>query len=236
MSKLQSTVEQVVQALKENVGENLYSCCLYGSAVRGDAVEGVSDLNLLIVLNESNPAAHEAISEAIGSDRQIDPFVLGKRGFDRSVRAFAPKFLSIQRNYKVLYGADPLKDVRIDPGLERFLCEQSLRNLRLRLAHAFITRKAAVNYPMFLARSVTPLFLRLSELLRLQGKDVPKEMDERVPMLAKELELDPKFLYDLLAFKRNPGKLSDQEMISWHQRVFSAVDKVLMLMEKQWPA
>ncbi|MDB6125445.1 MAG: hypothetical protein JWQ71_4438 [Pedosphaera sp.] len=236
MSKLQSTLEQAVKALKETLGENLYSCCLYGSAVRGDAVEGVSDINLLIVLNESTPAAHEAISNVIGSDRQIDPFVLGKRGFARSVRAFAPKFLSIQRNYKVLHGADPLKDVRVDPELERFLCEQTLRNLRLRLAHAFITRKQSTNYSMFLAKSVTPLFLRLSELLRLSGKEVPKEMEERVPVLARELGLDSGLLTDLLAHKRNPGKLSDKEIVSWHQRVFPAVDQALMFMEKQWPA
>jgi Nucleotidyltransferase domain len=236
MNKLQSTLERVVSELKENLGENLYSCCLYGSAVRGDTIEGISDINLLIVLNESTPAAHKAISDAIGNNRAIDPFVLGKRGFSRSVRAFAPKFLSIQRNYKVLHGADPLKDVRVDPELERFLCEQSLRNLRLRLAHAFITRKQSTNYSMFLAKSVTPLFLRLSELLRLSGKEVPKEMEEWIPVLAKELELDAQLLNDLLEHKRNPRRLNDEEMVMWHDRVFPAVDQALMFMEKQWPA
>src|SRR3984957_14030187 len=140
MSDLQLALESAVNSLKEGLGKKLYSCCLYGSAVRGDAVEGVSDINLLIVLNESNADAHQIIGKLIGSNRQIDPFVLGRRGFERSVRAFAPKFLSIRRNYRLLYGADPLKDVEVDQKLERFLCEQALRNLRLRLAHAFITR------------------------------------------------------------------------------------------------
>jgi hypothetical protein len=236
MSKLQSTVDRVVNSLKGALGNNLHSCCLYGSAVRGDAIEGVSDINLLIVLDESNPEAHLAVSQVIGNNHQIDPFVLGRRGFERSVRAFAPKFLSIQRNYRVLHGADPLKDVRVDPELERFLCEQALRNLRLRLAFAFITRSRNRGYPLFLARCVTPLFLRLSELLRLSGQEIPKEMEARIPLLAKVLGIDEALLRDLTAFKKNPQKLSDEEMVEWHERVFPAIDKALGWMEAKWPA
>ena len=235
MSAFPSDLEQVVNSLKEALGANLYSCCLYGSAVRGDAVEGVSDINLLIVLEHSDPAAHEAISKVISGNDKIDPFVLGRRGFERSVRAFAPKFLSIQRNYKVLCGADPLKDVKVDPKLERFLCEQALRNLRLRLAHAFIMRQRNRAYGFFLARSVTPIFLRLSELARLAGKELPKEMADRIPMLAQEIGLDEQLLRDLMAFKQNPRKLSDAETINWHERVFPAVDKALAWMETKWP-
>lgn len=236
MSALPPNLEQVVSSLKTGLGSNLYSCCLYGSSVRGDAVEGVSDVNLLIVLEQSTPEAHEAIGRVIGGNRQVEPFVLGRRGFERSVRAFAPKFLSIQRNYRVLHGADPLKDVRVDPKLERFLCEQALRNLRLRLAHAFITREQNRTYGNFLAHSVTPFFLRLSEMLRLAGKELHKEIADRIPLLSKELGLDEQLLHDMIAFKQKPHKLSDAEMIEWHERVFPAVDKALMWMENRWPA
>src|SRR6185369_6724655 len=100
--KPQATLDQAVGALRSELGENLFSCCVYGSAVRGNAIEGVSDLNLLIVLNQSNTGAHQAVARAIGGLPQVDPFVLAKRGFERSVRAFAPKFASIRRNYRVL--------------------------------------------------------------------------------------------------------------------------------------
>jgi hypothetical protein len=222
--------------LKKSLGNNLYSCCVYGSSVRGDAVEGVSDINFLIVLNESNPSAHQAISRIVGNNRQLDPFILGRKGFERSARAFAPKFLSIQRNYRVLAGADPLKDLKIDPQLERFLCEQALRNLRLRLAHAFVTRTHNRGYPIFLARSCTPLMLRLSEALRLTGQTVPNEIEARIGLLAREFAIDEKLLRDLLVFKRKPQKLSEEGMIAWHERLFPAVDKALTWIETKWPA
>src|SRR5882762_763713 len=103
----QALVDKAVQALGKELGANLYSCCLYGSAVRGNFIEGISDINLLIVLNESNPTAHQAVTRAIGSEKQIDPFILGRPGFARSANAFASKFASIKRNYRVVHGADP---------------------------------------------------------------------------------------------------------------------------------
>src|SRR6266850_1518933 len=171
----QALVDKAVQALGKELGANLYSCCLYGSAVRGNFIEGVSDINLLIVLNESNPAAHEAVARAIGNAKRIDPFILGRPGFVRSARSFAAKFASIKRNYRVVHGADPLADLTIYPALGRFLCEQALRNLRLRMVFAFVTRsRHSTAYLTFLCRSVTPLFIQFSEVLRLEGVSIPK--------------------------------------------------------------
>ena len=45
---LEKLVEQAARGLGEAVGENLYSYCLCGSAVRGNFIEGQSDINLLI--------------------------------------------------------------------------------------------------------------------------------------------------------------------------------------------
>ena len=85
-------LDRAVAAMRQALGENLCSCCLYGSAVRGNAVEGVSDLNVLIVLRESTPAAHRALAEVLPAHPRLDPFILSRRSFERSARAFATKF------------------------------------------------------------------------------------------------------------------------------------------------
>jgi len=236
MSEAQSTLDTVVSSLKEALGNNLHSCCLYGSSVRGDAVEGISDINLLVILNESTTGSHIAIAKALDKFPEVDPFILGRRGFERSVKAFAPKFLSIRRNYRVLCGEDVLKDIAIDAQLERFLCEQALRNLRLRLVHAFVTRHRRLPYQAFLARTVTPLFLRLSELVRLNGKELLQEIPARIPDLARELGIEEELLRELAALKGNTQKFNDDEITSLHERVFPVVDKALVWMEQKWPA
>jgi len=235
-SKLQGILDQAVGALRSELGDNLYSCCVYGSAVRGNVIEGVSDINLLIVVNESNSAAHEAIARALGGWPLIDPFVLGRRGFDRSFRAFAPKFASIQRNYRVMHGADPLAGLKIDTAQERFLCEQAVRNLRLRLVYAFVTRQQNKAYDKFVVRNITAMFVQFSEVLRLNGTTIPTAFDARVPVLEKEFKVDAQVLRDLLALKKNPQKFSEAEAVNWHTRLFPVVDSVLVWIETNWPA
>ena len=233
--KFQVKLDQAVAALHAELGDNLYSCCVYGSAVRGNAIEGVSDINLLIVLNQSNGSAHEAIARAIGADPLLDPFVLARRGMARSLRAFAPKFASIRRNYRVLFGADPLMDAPADAALEKFLCEQAIRNVRLRLVYSFVTRRQHKAYDKFVLRNITGFFVQFSEVLRLSGVTVPAAFEARVPVLEKEFQIDGQVLRDLLALKQKPRRFSESETLEWHERLFPVVDAVLGWIERQWP-
>lgn len=228
--------QRALEALRRELGDDLHSCCLYGSAVRGDAREDASDINLLIVLRVSDAETHAAVARAIGAEQRIDPFILGLPGFERSVRAFAAKFASIRRFYRVLHGADPLAAMVIPPELERFLCEQALRNLRLRVARAFITRQQHRRYGDFLARSVTPLFLRLSEIVRLEGGALPVKMPERVTPIATHFGIDAATLTDLLALKAHPREFDDDETLTWHRRVFAVLNTATAWIENRWPA
>jgi hypothetical protein len=231
---LEADLNQVVEALKTELGSNLSSCCLYGSAVRGNAIEGVSDLNLLIVLNESNSTAHQAIARALDGRPRIDPFVLGRPGLERSARAFATKFASIRRNYRVLHGADPLVAIKVDPELEKFLCEQAVRNLRLRLVYSFVTHRRHKGYDRFIVRNVTGLFVQLSEALRLAGVTIPTDFAARIARFEREFKIDGQVLCDLLALKREQRRLSDAEITRWHERLFPIVDAALHWIEERW--
>lgn len=236
LPEIQTVLDRTVAALKGALGDNLCSCCLYGSAVRGNVIAGVSDINLLIVLRQSSAGAHQAIAQVLADQPKIDPFILARRGFERSVRAFATKFQSIRRNYLLLHGEDLLLNVRIDPQLERFLCEQAMRNLRLRLVYAFVTRAQNKGYDRFLVRNVTSLFVQCSEALRLNGLTVPKDYPDRIALMEKEFAADGAMLRDLLALKAKPRRLSDDEAVAWHHRIFPFVDKVLVWLESRWPA
>lgn len=233
--ELETTLQRVVKALHAGLGENLHSCCVYGSSVRGNAVVGVSDINLLIVLNESTPAAHQEVAGVLQNFSDVDPFVLARRGFERSARAFATKFASIRRNYRVLHGADALSDIRFDAGIERFLCEQAARNLRLRLVYSFVTHSRLKAYDLFLRRNVTALFVQFSEALRLEQVAMPADFKARIPVFEREFGFDGAVLRELLELKQLPrAGLSEQEVVRWHARLFPVVDAVLGWMESHW--
>ncbi len=227
-------LNRAVESLKAGLGTNLHSCCLYGSAVRGNAIAGVSDINLLIVLDDSNPKAHQAVAEALEGNNQIDPFVLARRGFERSVRSFASKFASIRRNYRVLHGVDPLATIEIDPKTERFLCEQGMRNLRLRMIYSFVTRAQHKAYDRFLLRNVTTIFVEFAEALRLEGVTIPAEFEERIAIFEREFQIQGAALRELLALKGTPKRFSEADTIQWHERIFPLVETVLRWIEERW--
>ncbi len=231
---LEANLNQAVAALKAALGENLYSCCLYGSAVRGNAIDGVSDLNVLIVLNDSHSAAHEAVAAALADFPQIDPFVLAKRGFTRSARAFAPKFASIKRHHRVLHGADPLAEITVDATMERFLCEQGVRNLRLRLVYAYVMRRRQKNYDRFVLNNTTAMFVQFSEVVRLAGGTIPTGFPERVKIFEQTFGIECGVLHELLALKRAPHRFTEPETVAMHARLFPVVDGVLRWIEAKW--
>jgi len=232
----QDALDGAVAALRKALGENLHSLVLYGSAVRGNLVPKVSDLNLLILLEESTPDAHAAIAEAIRGPVRVEPFILGRALLARSLQAFAIKFLSIRRNYRVLHGADPFANLQVDESLARFLCEQQARNLRLRCVRAFVVLgHDRPRYSTFIARMSSAFFTDLAEGLRRVGTEVPRPFEERIPLFEKSFGADASILRKLLELKSSPRTLSADEVKEFHSRLFKLLDGAVRWMEAQWP-
>lgn len=235
-AKQQKTLDRAVSQLRERLGDRLESLVLYGGAVRSGG-ESTFDLNLLVLLSESRPEEHAIVGEVIrGSKPPIEPFILGRPGFERSARCFAVKLLSIGRHYRVLHGSDPLAALTIPAELRRFLAEQSLRNLRLRLAHLFATRGDAPRaYTHWLVESTAAIFTDLCEPLRLEGGSVPDEFAERVPALETFYAASAGALLELLALRARPRRISRGELAELHAGVFGVLDAAVRWIEAHWP-
>jgi len=234
-ARYQNTIDRLTQQLPALLGENLYSCVLYGSAVRGHVVDKVSDINILIVLNESTPDAHIAIADCLEGTIYVDPFIIARRGMERSFNVFAIKFRSIKRNYQVLAGADPIKDFTVSDERVRFLAEQALRNLRLRSVNTFIhQRKNVTRYTRFLLNTYTALFTYVGEIMRLDHHDVPREYSERIPLIQDYFKIDTTILSTLEKIQANPDQVTVKSIPHIHQQLFSFLDGIVSWMEKSW--
>ena len=162
--------------------------------------------------------------------------MLGLRGLRRSQFVFAVKFRSIQRNYRVLHGADIVSAFEPPVELTRFLCEQSLRNLRLRLKFAYITSGPEhERFGRMLIRSVTSLFVDISEALRCAIVEIPRSYPARIPVFERVLGQEASVLKELLSLKHSPRVLKPEQAHDLHARVFRLQTRVLDWMEEQWP-
>ncbi len=215
------------------LGENLYTLIQYGSSVK-NLVDEASNINLLIVLNRSTPEAHLAIHQVVLKNPQIEPFILGKRGFERTALSFAVKFLSISRHYKVLSGHDILSDLHIPASHERFLAEQALRNLRLRLIHSYVRKGPSNSYLRFVRSLTTSFYVDISEVLRCEGVTVPVDYLSRLETFTREFDFDVSALETLLSLKQRPNQISQPDIKRLHRNLFILIDNILLFIENTW--
>jgi predicted nucleotidyltransferase len=231
----QATLDDTIAALQKGLGTNLYSVVLYGSAARGDFVQGVSDLNVLVVLNESNPTAHEALARVVRSRPNVEPFVIGRPGLLRTARAFPAKFAAIRRAGRTVFGPDPLADIPHFPELERFAAEQALRNVRLRLVYNFVKRGGdASRYTRFILDFIPGLYAACNAVLELEGQAVPQTRDAQASLYASVFGVDTSVLVELTQRKQKPQPLTDAQVNSTHARLFAIVMAALAWTERRW--
>jgi hypothetical protein len=140
------------------------------------------------------------------------------------------------RHYLVVHGEDPLADFEPDPGLLRFLCEQALRNLRLRLTHAYITFKGdRTRYTRLVIESLSVLFTVLSDPIRTAGHEVPTAYADRPGILGQTYRTEAGVLTDLLALKKSGRRITEDEAAGIHRGIYQLLSQALEWVKTQWP-
>lgn len=235
MTNVESAIDKLSAQLAQTLGENLKSLILYGSTARGDADPAESDINLLIALESSTAAAHKAIRDAISGEGKVEPMIVQRDGFARAQLAFALKFLSIGRNYRVLAGEDILaNEPPVSQGMLRFLAEQEVRNLRMRLTNVFVTsHNEQRRYATYLRRNTTGIIVTLSDLLRAEAIDVPTGFAERFGLFQREFGADPWALNELLERRRGSRRTSPS-YDELHAGLVALLSAAIHWMEARW--
>jgi len=231
-SKNTAVIEEITESIQQKLGNNLVSLVQYGSRIREKSKD--SDINVLIILKRSTPEAHSLIHEVCKDNPSLRPFVIGEQGFDHSVKCFAIKLLSIKRNYKLLAGRDLLADIEVAPDHEKFLTDQAIRNMRLRLVRSFVTNGPNLQHRSYILSQVTSLFVDVSEVLRCDGVDIPKNFHDRITIFEQNFGFSFAVLKELYRTKKEDLRLTKKELDCFHHNLFRMLDGVILHMEQSW--
>ncbi len=175
------TWETIVASLVNDLDQSLagrYSAVLYGSAARGDWVAGVSDINLLLVLDDTSPASLRGLAQPFTIWRRsgnAPPMVLSREEWAGAADAFPIEVTDILHAYKVVKGADPVAGMRVSPADLRTLLEHELlgKLLQLRRGYVALAEERAALAQLGTA-SISTIVLLQRALLALLGRSVPR--------------------------------------------------------------
>lgn len=176
---LQEQNKQDIQIFCESLvsvtGNPVQSIVLYGSAARTDYLAGVSDINLLIIVERADTAALQALIEPVTKGRAagISPLFLTASDLLKFSSAFSLKYLSIHESHQTLYGDDPVAGMEISHESLRLRCRQELLNLRMRLRRNYLYSMGH-HLAGFLVHSVKGFLELLRLVLYIENNQLPQ--------------------------------------------------------------
>lgn len=138
--QLDQSLDTLAKSLGELSGLSV-SVVLYGSAARGDWVPGRSDVNLLVLVDDTAPASLRRLTPAVTewhSKGFAPPLIMGREEWQRSADVFPIEITDMQVAHRILCGADPLLGLVVDPADLREAVEKELRGKLVRLRQAYV--------------------------------------------------------------------------------------------------
>lgn len=181
---------------------NLSVAMLYGSAVKGTFTDRVSDVNILILLNQADPASVIMLGKRARScirKNRINPLILTEEEYLASADVFPLEYLDIADSRKVIHGDDPTKKLEITRGNLRHQVEAQLRGTIADLRGALLSSSGRER---LLRRHLKEWFgsqnALLRGLLRLGGATaIPADMGVVAQMLGDQYGIDAAVIVEL---------------------------------------
>lgn len=209
-------LDDLVQRVRDALGDDLVSVVLYGSAVTGDFQEKLSDLNVLCVLKSIGPPQLEKAYGPVDwwlKKKQPAPVFLSAEEINNAHDAFAIEFLDIRAAYQILHGEDIIAAIEVEPTHHRHQVEHELRSRLLRLRERYLALQKDRRELVRLMVDSIPTFATLfRHALILNGGEPPVKKREIFREAASRLSISASPFETLLDVREGQRRLADSEI------------------------
>jgi len=196
-------------------GDDLLSIILYGSAASPDYRPGKSDINFLIVLTENAMDQLDRVFPVVAKwqkQKVAVPLFITDVYLETSLDVFPIEYLNFQRNHRLVFGKDMLKDLSFKPEDVRLQCEREIKGKLLLLREAYIeTRGKGKALKDLINQSLSAFIALFKALLFLKGGELPSGRRQIVQATCQAFELDQGLFEKLLDLKEEKIKPTDDE-------------------------
>jgi len=191
---METVLADFTARLKDLFGNDLLSVVLYGSAARGTYRKGVSDINVLVLLEKSSPGKIFEMGRAIKPflhKHRVNPRVMTREEFVSAADVFPLEYSDIQDVHKVLYGDGEIIKIDLRRAHLRYELEEKLRgavgDIRYLLLASGGSEKTLAKLLTLWSGICGTIF---RGLLRLKGiSDIPTKADALLERISAEYQV-----------------------------------------------
>ena len=192
-------------------GDALVSVVLYGSAARGEYREGVSDLNVLVLLADTGAEAlrrGSKVARAWVSERNPPPLLLSEAEWRASADVFPIELSDIRDAHVVVHGADPFAGLEIARADLRHQCEHELKGKHIQLRERYLLSAGEpAELEQLLVRSFPTFLVLFRTVLRLEGEPGAGDAEDVVRRTAARVGFDPAPLLEIARARAGSARL-----------------------------
>jgi hypothetical protein len=225
---MEKTLDEFVQRMKSAAPDNLKAVVLYGSAATGEFHEGHSNVNLLCLVENGDPARlepfHSTVEWWTGKGHPA-PLIFTLEELRSSADIFSIELLDMQAHHKMLLGGEFLAGISVPLRYHKLQVERELRTNWLRLRQAFLAapRRAHLDVMVAAVSSFTALFRHALIAL---GEPAAKSKREAVDRVAKRTGADASGFHAVLDFREKKTKEKDIAVAATARSCFALVEAV----------
>ena len=229
--------EQFTEQLRILCGDNLQSVVLYGSAAAGDYAAKGSDYNLLIILNDLQPAVLRVLAKPVGAWERAGnppPLLFTRKRLAEAADVFPIELLDMRDSRKILFGDDVIAGIEPDTANLRLQVERELRSALIQLRRSYLS---ASNSPRRLAAlltgSLSGVLVIFRAALRLYASPVPAEKFQALEKLNVHVPVAVDCFRQINGLKTGSVKVKNldtgkvfEEMLKSIETMVDAVDQL----------
>ncbi len=236
---MQTEVRQIIDPVLEAIDRELgagYSAVVYGSAARGEFLDGLSDLNVLLVCDALRSDTLRRLGAGLLALRhrgQPFPLLFERPEWDRVADVFPIEVADMQLAHEIVRGSDPVTGIRVQPEDLRRCLEQELRGKLLRLRQVFAVHAAEPSALGDVAvNTVSSIATLLRVALKLHGGVDSGDTPACLARAGATLGVDSQVVVELWARRRRPDQTCSPEVF---ERYLSAVATAVRVMDQFTP-
>ncbi len=202
-----------LRSIKKQRSLESQAIIVYGSAARGEFLEGYSNVNVLVVLERiTQPVLQQwsGIHKQWAREKIVAPLFLTHTDLQQSSDVFPLEYLDIKECHVLLEGRDPFPELHVDPTNLFFQCRQETHANLLRVRQCYVEGWGRIEaIQTVLPLSLTSLLPCLRGLYRLLNRPSNMKSQEVLEELQTTLSVEPSVFQEVWRLKRGlstPGK------------------------------
>lgn len=223
--------------LEQIYADDLRSVILYGSAASSDFSKKYSDYNTIVILKDTAPGILAKSSKLIKrwtKKGNPAPLFFDENHIRTSLDVFPLEFLDIADRHKILLGANPFLNIKIDPKNLRHQCESELKGKLLNLRASYIMNYDHPKRISEIMLKTFPSFVSVFRgVLRLLNQTPDRDTPKVIERLAEHIDFNPQVFMDLVAVREGRQFLPRKdEAISTFENYLTEIETITSFVDR----